>query len=234
MLKIVGTPIGNIEDISIRGIKELFSAKIVIAEDTRNFIKLRNLLAARFKEIINSLGLDEKTYPRLISYREENHLKVIESLIALLKDGDAILVSDAGLPGISDPGQRLIAKAIEEEIPIDVIPGAVAYTVALVISGFNILNSVFLGFLPKEEGKIIKLLKKHKNETIVIYESPFRIFKLLTIIGKFNPNLNVCCCNDLTKKFQKVHRGNVLSVLNRLEKSTPKGEWCVVISSVKD
>lgn len=234
MLKIVGTPIGNIEDISIRGIKELFSAKIVIAEDTRNFIKLRNLLAARFKEIINSLGLDEKTHPRLISYREENHSKVIDSLISLLKEEDAILVSDAGLPGISDPGQRLIEKVIEADIEIDVIPGSIAFTTALVISGFNILTAVYLGFLPKEEGKILKLLEKHKNETVVIYESPFRIVKLLTIIGKFNPNLTVCCCNDLTKKFQKVYRGAVLSVLSQLEKSTPKGEWCVVISSIKD
>lgn len=231
MLKVVGLTIGNIEDISIRALKELFSAETVIAEDTRNYIKIRNILAERFAEIIVGLNLDPIHKPKLISYREQNHAIASREILMLLKNGEnAILISDAGMPAISDPGQRLIEYLIENKEEVEVIPGPVALETALVASGFNTLNFIFLGFLPKEKGKIIKLLEKYNGTTIIVYESPFRVTKLLEIIEIYDSSLKVACCNDLTKKFQKVYRGLVGDVLVQLKKTKILGEWCLVIA----
>jgi len=232
-LTLIGTPIGNLEDITIRSIKAIFSFDIILAEDTRNYIKLRNLLSERFPEIIKSLSLDLEHRPQLISYRDQNHKSVIEKISTLLETNFKIgFMSDAGMPSISDPGFKLVAEVIERGFQVEVIPGPTAVDTALVASGLAIDKFSFLGFLPREAGKIKKIIEKYSG-TIAFYESPFRVVKTLEIIQKFMPDAKVAACNDLTKKFEKVVRGEIVDVINELGKDKVIGEWVIVISKTK-
>lgn len=231
MFKIVGVPIGNLEDISIRQLKELFSADVVIAEDTRNFIKLRNLLSGRFSELLKSMELGENR-PELISYRDQIHDRVFDRILNEIQSGkDCILISDAGMPLISDPGFKLISSLIENEVGIDVIPGATSIETALVLSGLPSDRFSFIGFLPRERSKILKLITKFKDteSTIIFFESPYRIKRTLEILSSEYPNLLVSLSNDLTKKFQKTIRGNVFEVLELIKNGKVQGEWVVCL-----
>jgi len=229
-LTLIGTPIGNLEDITIRSIKAIFSFDIILAEDTRNYIKLRNLLSERFPEIIKTLNLDLEHRPQLISYRDQNHKSVIERISTLLETNFKIgFMSDAGMPSISDPGFKLVAEVIERGFEIEVLPGPTAIDSALVASGLPIDKFSFLGFLPREAGKIKKLVESYSG-TIAFYESPFRVIKSLEVIKKFMPEAQVAACNDLTKKFEKVIRGDISEVIAELGKTKVIGEWVVVIN----
>lgn len=230
MLIIIGTPLGNIEDISIRQIKVLFSLKVILAEDTRSYIKLRNILSERYPDVLSSLGMDGNHRPELISYREQNHNKILPSIIELLKsEKDVGLISDAGMPTISDPGQRLVEEVLRAGYEVSVVPGATAIESALSISGLSSDKFSFVGFLPRERGKIIKIINAYNN-TVVFYESPFRLIKSLEIIADINSNLKVSASNDLTKKFEKTFRGEIGEVIEKLKKEKKiVGEWVVVI-----
>lgn len=230
MLIIIGTPLGNIEDISLRQIRVLFSLKVILAEDTRSYIKLRNILSERYPEVLSSLGMDGKHRPELISYREQNHNKILPSIIELLKsENDVGLISDAGMPTISDPGQRLVEEVLRAGYEVSVVPGATAIESALSISGLSSDKFSFVGFLPRERGKIIKIINAYNN-TIVFYESPFRLIKSLEIIADINSNFKVSASNDLTKKFEKTFRGEIGEVIEKLKKEKKiVGEWVVVI-----
>ncbi|MEO6728305.1 MAG: 16S rRNA (cytidine(1402)-2'-O)-methyltransferase [Candidatus Dojkabacteria bacterium] len=230
-LTLIGTPIGNLEDITIRGIKAIFSFDIILAEDTRNYIKLRNLLSERFPEIIKSLNLDLEHRPQLISYRDQNHKSVIEKISTLLETNFKIgFMSDAGMPSISDPGFKLVSEIIERGFEVEVLPGPTAIDTALVASGLPTDKFSFLGFLPREAGKIKKLLSEQTG-TFAYYESPFRVVKSLEVIEKFMPDVKVAAVNDLTKKFEKVVRGNISEVITELKKGKVVGEWAIVIST---
>lgn len=230
-LTLIATPIGNLEDITIRAIKAIFSFDIILAEDTRNYIKLRNLLSERFPEIISSLSLDKEHRPQLISYRDQNHKSVIDRISTLLETNFKIgFMSDAGMPSISDPGFKLVAEIIEKGFEVEVIPGPTAVDTSIVASGLPTDKFTFLGFLPREAGKIKKLIEKYDG-TIVYYESPFRVIKSLEVIEKFLPKAKVAACNDLTKKFEKVVRGEISAVISDLKKTKVIGEWVVVISN---
>ncbi len=230
-LTLIGTPIGNLEDITIRSIKAIFSFDIILAEDTRNYIKLRNLLSERFPEVIKSLNLDLEHRPQLISYRDQNHKSVIEKISTLLETNFKIgFMSDAGMPSISDPGFKLVTEIIEMAHEVEVLPGPTAVDTAIVASGLPTDRFSFLGFLPREAGKIKKIIEKYSG-TIAFYESPFRVVKTLEVIKKFMPDAKVAACNDLTKKFEKVVRGNIDEVISELGKSKVIGEWVIVINS---
>ncbi|MFS8131188.1 MAG: 16S rRNA (cytidine(1402)-2'-O)-methyltransferase, partial [Candidatus Dojkabacteria bacterium] len=226
-LTLIGTPIGNLEDITIRSLKAIFSFDIILAEDTRNYIKLRNLLSERFPEIIKSLDLDLEHRPQLISYRDQNHKSVIEKITTLLETNFKIgFMSDAGMPSISDPGFKLVAAVIEKGFEVEVIPGPTAIDTAVVLSGLPTDRFSFFGFLPREAGKIKKLLNEQTG-TFAYYESPFRVVKSLEVIEKFMPKAKVAAVNDLTKKFEKVVRGNILEVIAELKKGKVVGEWVI-------
>lgn len=231
MFKIVGVPIGNLEDISIRQFKALFAADIIIAEDTRNFIKLRNLLAERFPELLKLFELETKR-PELISYRDQVHDRVFDRILNLVKDGkECILISDAGMPLISDPGFKLVHELLNNGVEIDVIPGATSIESALVLSGIPSDRFSFIGFLPRERSKILKLVTKFKEteSTIIFFESPYRIKRTLEILSSEYPDLDCAISNDLTKKFQRTIRGSVSEILSKIKETKIQGEWVVCI-----
>ncbi len=237
-LILVGTSLGNIEDLSIRAIKNLFTCEIILAEDTRVFKKLQMILKERYLNLLEQIldsPLNNFTTQQILSYREQNHDKMTPQIIEKLKEGkDICLTTDAGMPTISDPGFRLVQEILKEGLEIDVIPGPTAIETALSISGLPTDKFVFLGFLPRKRGKILELLNKYieLEQSIILYESPYRVVKLLEILKDvYGENLQVAACKDLTKKFQEVHRGSVTEVLGTLGKNVLKGEWVVVVGN---
>jgi len=232
MLSLVGVPLGNIEDISIRQLKALLSSDCILAEDTRNFLKIRSVLKDKLPEILKTLNLTTENRPQLISYREQNHERVIKEIIELLRQEKSIIyISDAGMPSISDPGYKLVSEIVELGYEIDVIPGATAVDTALVISGLPTDRFTFLGFLPRTPSKFIKQINIFidTESTLIFYESPFRLIKALELIDKNYPEANVVICNDLTKKFQKVVRGKAKEILDEIKDKAIKGEWVVLL-----
>jgi 16S rRNA (cytidine1402-2'-O)-methyltransferase len=235
-LTLITTPIGNIEDITIRALRAIFSFETILAEDTRNYIKLRNILSERFDEIIVNLGLDPHHQPELISYRDQNHNGIMPKIIETINSGKSVgFMSDAGMPGISDPGFKLVKDLVEKGIEIEVLPGATAVETALVLSGLPTDRYTFLGFLPRERSKIKKIIEMFKFEvedkyktSLVFFESPFRIIKTLEVIKELG-TYHIAACNDLTKKFEQTYRGSIEEVLILLKKKKIQGEWCIVI-----
>ncbi|MDD5746294.1 MAG: 16S rRNA (cytidine(1402)-2'-O)-methyltransferase [Candidatus Omnitrophica bacterium] len=216
-LYIVSTPIGNLKDISLRAIEVLSAVDIIACEDTRRTLILLNNFQIK------------KT---LISYYEYNKVKRTDTIIGYLKSGKSVaLVSDAGTPGISDPGCSLIRKVLDLGLPVDVIPGASALTMAVVISGMPTHRFVFEGFLPVKSGARKRILEALKNEsrTIVFYESPHRIVRTLEEIRAVMGNRPVAVCRELTKKFQEIRREHVDDALEHFKNNEPKGEFVIVL-----
>lgn len=225
-LILVGTSIGNYDDISKRALQAIAGSELVLAEDTRVLGKLKSLMLERNPEI--SFNPKQK----ILSYREQNHRIQISKIIDYLKnEKDIVLVSDAGMPLISDPGFNLVEEVLNLGFDVDVIPGPTAVEAALVISSLETDKFIFLGFLPRKSSKSTKILDEvvGLKYSIVVYESPFRVKKLLELLRKTYGELKVAACNDLTKKFQKVYRGEVSEVLTKLPEKL-KGEWTLVFS----
>lgn len=235
-LTLIGTPLGNIEDVSLRQLRALFELPYIFAEDTRNHIKLKNIIKDRYLEILEAAEIKYENHQILSSYRDQNHSKASPQILKLLKEGNYVgLVTDAGMPTISDPGYKLIDEVLKAGFEVDVIPGATAIETALSISGLPTDRFLFLGFLPRTKSKIQKLLptnredSKYQLPTIIFYESPFRVIKTLEVISEIYPDAKVAACNDLTKKFQKVIRGDITKVISDLKKMKVQGEWVVII-----
>ncbi|HEX9008637.1 MAG TPA: 16S rRNA (cytidine(1402)-2'-O)-methyltransferase [Patescibacteria group bacterium] len=228
-LSIVGLPIGNIEDISFRAIQTIQESKYLVCEDTRMFSNLWSKL--------QSLGYVQKYEGKIRfinDFNEERQLpRVVEEMML---EENAVLVSDAGMPLISDPGYKLVRSAVEAGWEIDVIPGPTAESAALALSGLPTDKYFFVGFLPKKEGKRTDMLKhllemsKLQKFTAVIYESPQRTEKILNEIQKLlGESLGCCVAIDITKISEKVYRGTVSSVLNELQGKKIKGEVVIVL-----
>ncbi len=216
ILYIVATPIGNLADLSFRALEVLKKADLIACEDTRVTAKL----LARY----------EIRKP-LISYHQHSKLQKIDLIIDKLKSGlNVVLASDAGTPGIADPGQVLIKKAVEAKIDVVPIPGAQAAVTALSVSGFPANKFLFLGFLPKKKGRqtlLRGLANKLKSAgTIVIYESPYRIEKTLNDLQAALGDVKVVVCRELTKKFETIYRGKISQVLPKIK---PKGEFVICL-----
>ncbi len=218
-LYLVGTPIGNLEDITFRAIRILKSADLIAAEDTRHTGKL--------------LQHFQITTPQ-ISYHDHNIQQRIPQLIERLRSGEAIaLVTDAGMPGISDPGYELVCACIENQITVVPIPGPSAVIAAVAAAGLPCDRFVFEGFLPVK-GKVraarIEALKTEPRTT-VLYESPHRIVKTLTdLAATLGPNRPVTVARELTKRYEEFWRGTVDEALTHFEQNTPKGEFTVAIA----
>lgn len=216
-LYIVSTPIGNLEDITIRAINILKAVRIIAAEDTRHTQKLLH-------------HYDIHTCQT--SYHDHNKEEKAEVLISKLKDGDDIaLVSDAGTPGISDPGYYLINRAIEEGIRVSPVPGPTASIAALSISGLPTDSFVFEGFLPARSMARQKRLRELSAEkrTIILFEAPHRLFSTLEDISLILGNRKIVITRELTKVFEEVFRGKVLEVINKIEAKKVKGEVTIII-----
>ncbi len=226
MLYIVGTPIGNLEDLSIRQAKTLSQVEIILTEDTRSTV----FLLAKINELFH-LALRENQ--RMISYYKEKEFEKLPEIINLIKEEkDIALISESGMPVFSDPGYLLLKTVIAEQLPFTVIPGPTAAVTALVYSGFNPQSTFFIGFLPKKYTQLKKLLtnlqelkRLFPRVVIVAYESPQRIITTLAAINDLFPELEVVIGRELTKKFEEITRGSAKELLNR----TYKGEITIVM-----
>lgn len=218
-LWVVGTPIGNLQDITDRGRQVLAGADLIAAEDTR-----------RTGRLLQHLGI-ERT--RLVSLFEANETNRIPQVLDALRGGqDVALVTDAGMPAVSDPGYRLVAACVEQGLPVDVAPGPSAVTAALVVSGLPTDRFVFEGFLPRSgRGRAERLeALKAERRTVVLFESPRRVAATL---ADLDPGRRVAVVRELTKLHQEVLRGTVAEVRDRLPPGGLKGEVVIVLEGTR-
>jgi 16S rRNA (cytidine1402-2'-O)-methyltransferase len=216
-LFVVPTPIGNLQDMTFRAIDTLKSVDIILAEDTRT----------------SSVLLKHYQIQKPIwSYHMHNEHKVVEKLVEDIQSGKTMaLITDAGTPGISDPGFLLVRACVQNGIDVECLPGATAFVPALVDSGFPINRFVYEGFLPQKKGRMT-LLNQLKNEerSIVFYESPHRLAKTLKeLITYFGEEQEVCVCRELSKKFEEHKIGKLPEIAAYYETHAPKGEIVVVL-----
>ncbi|WP_368489463.1 16S rRNA (cytidine(1402)-2'-O)-methyltransferase [Clostridium sp. BJN0013] len=216
-LFLVATPIGNLKDITLRALETLESVDLIAAEDTRQSLKL-----------LNHFNIKKP----LISYYKYNENGKSELLIEKLRDGKSIaLVSDAGTPGISDPGSVIVRKCIEEGIDFEVLPGANAVTTALVYSGMDTSQFMFMGFLPREnkDKKIFLQSVKDRRETLIMYESPHRLIHTLEALKDILGNRHIAICRELTKIYEEILRFTIEESINYYSGRNIKGEFVLVI-----
>ena len=227
MLSLVPTPIGNIGDISLRSIELLSEADILLCEDTRVTKKLIHILKERY-------NTNFKEDQEFISLHSHNEKHFIEKLSPDFFDSNVVYASDAGMPGVSDPGQALVAYCLENDLKYDVLPGANAVLTAFVASGFEETKMLFLGFLDHKGASRAAGLQKalYNGFTTVLYESPHRLEKLLLELDAEEANREIFLAKELTKKYQKFFRGTAKEALSYLEGNF-RGEWVVVISSAE-
>ena len=215
VLYIISTPIGNLEDITFRAVKVLKEVDIILAEDTR-----------RSSVLLNNYDVKNKVE----SYNDFNKERKTPYVIELLKDNKEIaIVSDAGTPGISDPGFYLVRECVRNDIKIVPVPGVNAAITALVSSGFATDKFTFLGFLSKKQGQLRKSFMeiKENNITMIFYESPHRIEKTLKLMAEIIPDKKICIARELTKKFEEFIRGTTSEIIKKEPKF--KGEMTVVV-----
>jgi 16S rRNA (cytidine1402-2'-O)-methyltransferase len=217
ILYICPTPIGNLEDITLRTIKVLNEVDLIAAEDTRHTLKL-----------LNHYNIKKP----LISYHEHNKITAGEKILEEIKKGKNIaLVTDAGMPGISDPGEDIIKRCIEENIELVALPGPTAFVLALVLSGLSTESFVFEGFLPSKGKERKDRLNKLKNETrtIILYEAPHRIISLLKDLLEALGNRKIAISRELTKIHEETFRGTIQEAIEKFESQNPKGEFVLVV-----
>lgn len=217
-LYIVSTPIGNRQDISLRALAVFRELNFLLCEDTR-----------KTKQLLDFYQIEP--LPRLVSFYEQNEAVRIPEVIAWLKQGKTVgLVSNAGTPLVSDPGYKLVRECVKENIQTVPVPGASALLAALVVSGLATDKFMFLGFLPKKQGKKEKLLNniakilKIQPQTVIFYESPFRVIKTLGLLQNLMPESQIVIGRELTKKFEQVLRGKPEELLERMRGKKIKGE----------
>jgi 16S rRNA (cytidine1402-2'-O)-methyltransferase len=218
MLYVVATPIGNLDDITLRALEVLKSVDVIAAEDTRHSGNLLKHFEIR---------------KPLVSYHEHNEAMRSDELVGRLAEGENVaLISDAGMPGLSDPGARLIRKCIERGVPYTIVPGASAILTALVGSGLAADSFCFRGFLPVKSGQREREVRAalEREATTIFFESPYRILKTLAACAELAPDRQLCVARELTKKFEEFRRGTPAELLSHYEAHPAKGEITLVIS----
>ncbi|MBR7114991.1 MAG: 16S rRNA (cytidine(1402)-2'-O)-methyltransferase, partial [Alistipes sp.] len=217
-LYIVPTPIGNLDDITLRAIKTLEAADFILAEDTRTTSVL-----------LKHLGIEKRLY----AHHKFNEHATAASLTETIGEGRTVaLVSDAGTPGISDPGFLLVRSCVEAGIEVETLPGATALIPALVQSGFPCDRFCFEGFLPQKKGRMKRLEElRDEQRSIIFYESPHRVQKCLEQMGEvFGTERRVSVSRELTKKFEQTVRGTIAEVAEHFAQNEPKGEFVIVVA----
>ena len=216
-LILVPTPIGNLEDITLRAIRILGSAQVIFAEDTRVT-----------KRLLSHLNISNT----VVSFHSQNEHRLLDRVIEKIQEVEtAVLVSDAGTPGISDPGFLLVRACIEAGIPVECLPGPSAFVPALVASGLPCDKFVFEGFLPHKKGRQTRLtILSKESRTIVLYESPHRLIKCLgQIVEYFGADRKICVCREITKFYEEFARGTAQEVLLHFQQKEVKGEIVIII-----
>ena len=222
-LYLVPTPIGNLQDMTFRAVAQLSEADVIASEDTRNTQKLLNHF--------------EITTPQ-ISFHDHNYRERIPELIRRMEAGEVIAqVSDAGMPSISDPGHELVVACAEQGIPVIALPGATAGVTALVASGLPADRFTFYGFLPRKKNEQIAALEKlaYKKETLIFYESPYRVKATFSNIATvFGSDRQVVLCRELTKLHEEYLRGTAEELADYLKENDIKGECCILVEGTSE
>ncbi len=223
MLKLVPTPIGNLDDISKRSIDALLEAELILCEDTRVTKKLLNLLATK-----NNLDFSNKEYKSFHSHNQEKVLSTFETSIF---EKNIVYVSDAGMPCVSDPGAILVEYCLKNNISYDVLPGANAVLTAYAMSGFENTTFTFYGFLAhKGSLRTSKLNEIMQSDNLaILYESPHRLAKLIEEIKEIDENRTIFLVKEISKLHQEVFKDSALNIYERFKNITIKGEWVVII-----
>lgn len=221
MIYLIPTPIGNLEDITLRAIRMLKEVDLILAEDTRTSQKL-----------LKHYGIQT---PMQSFHMHNEHKKAPQLVKDVLHGKHIALISDAGTPGISDPGYLLVREALKEGIEVQCLPGATALIPALVQSGLPTDRFIFEGFLPPKKGRQSRLIKMAEEpRTLVFYESPHKLLKTLTqMIPYFGSYREVAIVREISKKFESNYRGNLKAALDFFERNPPKGEFVVVVEGKK-
>lgn len=217
-LYLVATPIGNLEDITLRALRTLKECDLIAAEDTR-----------RTGQLLAHFGISKPMF----SYFQHNEARRTVEIVERLRRGEKVaLVTDAGSPGISDPGERIVEAALAAGLRVEPVPGAAALIAALTASGLSTEEFHFVGFLPHKSGQRRKALERLKDVpgTLVLYESPYRVQRLLEELAEVFGDRNVVLARELTKKFEEFIRGKPAEIIERLRQRTIKGEFVVLIS----
>ncbi len=216
-LILVPTPIGNLEDITLRALTVLKKADFILAEDTRVSSKL-----------LNHFSIEKK----LVPHHKFNEHKTAQAIVSKIEQGNLVaMISDAGTPGISDPGFLLVRECIENSIEVECLPGPAALIPALAVSGLPTDRFVFEGFLPQKKGRQKRLQQlTGETRTMVFYESPFRLVKTLTqLAGFLGEERRACVCRELSKLFEEIKRGTVKELCDYYSEHQPKGEIVIVV-----
>lgn len=222
IIYLVSTPIGNLEDITLRAIRILKEADIIAAEDTRQTLKLLNHFEIK---------------KPLISYHEHNKREMGEKIINMVKEGKVVAITtDAGTPGISDPGEDIVKLAIENSMSVYLIPGASAAIYGLVVSGFDTSRFVFEGFLPRDNRERRAHLEGIRNErrTMIFYEAPHRLLKTLADFYETFGNRRISICRELTKRYEEIERVSLLDAIEIYKEKEPRGEYVLVVEGKSD
>jgi 16S rRNA (cytidine1402-2'-O)-methyltransferase len=217
VLYIVPTPIGNLQDITLRGLEVLKKVDLILAEDTRTSFKL-----------LNHYGIQKATTP----FHQHNEHQVLQHIVTQLQHGKIMaLITDAGTPGISDPGFLLVRECIRAGVKVECLPGATAFVPALVNSGLPSDRFCFEGFLPLKKGRHTLLTKLAEEErTIILYESPVRLLKTLNDLARyFGPDRQCCVSRELTKLYEENIRGSLQQVVAHFSEKTVKGEIVIIL-----
>ena len=219
-LYIIPTPIGNLGDITIRAIKTLEIVDLILCEDTR-----------RSKKLLNHLNING----RLRSHHKFNEHNEVEMIINKIKEGASVaIISDAGTPGISDPGFLIARTCLNNDIEIECLPGPTALIPGLLVSGISADKFVFEGFLPVKKGRKKRLLElSSEKRTMIFYESPHKLIKTLSDFKiTFGSNRRISVSRELTKLFEETFRGTINEVIGLCEKKKPKGEYVIVLEGI--
>ena len=221
VLYLIATPIGNLKEMSPRALEIIAEMDIIAAEDTRNSFSL-----------LNNFGIKKEMF----SLREHNEIEASKHLLEKIKEGKKVAyMSDAGYPGISDPGYLLVQEMIKNDIAVSTISGSCAFINALVASGLDTKHFFFYGFLPAKESEAKEEISNLKNrkETIILYEAPHRIMKTLSLLNEILGNRNICLARELTKINEEYIRGSISELLE-LDESSIKGEIVLIIEGSKE
>lgn len=221
ILYIVPTPVGNLEDMTLRAIRILKEAELILAEDTRTSGSL-----LKHFEIKNNL----------LSYHKFNEHQTVEKMVELISQKQSVaLVSDAGTPCISDPGFLLVRECVKNGIVVQCLPGATAFVPALAVSGLPDERFCFEGFLPQKKGRVTRLTKlKEEERTMVFYESPYRVVKTLSQFAEFfGADRQVAVCREISKVFEECVRGTLQEAVAHFTAHEPRGEFVIVVAGNK-
>lgn len=222
MLYVIPTPVGNLEDITMRAVRLLGEAEFILAEDTRTSAKLMKHLEIQVP---------------MYSHHKFNEHKTVGSLAERIKDcaGHVALISDAGTPGISDPGFLLVRECVRCGVEVQCLPGATAFVPALVSSALPADKFVFEGFLPQKKGRQTRLnFLKEEERTMIFYESPYRVLKTLTQFAEiFGPNRNAAAVREISKLHEECVRGTLASLVEHFKNNEPRGEFVLLVGGVE-